>query len=151
MKTCFISLLTALALSLSATAQSIQFLQPADGVTLTPGQNFSIQIGQPMELSGFANAAVTFGYLACQTGSDVASQCPNVAAVPDQGVGEVLETFVFQPQLSQIPWIPPNQNFTIEFPSYATGKGVLSATLFYFGSAGLAPMFTVANITVNAA
>jgi len=102
-----------------------------------------------MELSGFTNAAISFGYEACRTAEDGSVTCPNVAT-PNQGVGEVLETFVFQPQLSHGP-TPPNQNFSISLPSFATGEGVLSATLFYFGSAALAPMFTVANITVNAA
>ncbi|KZT55591.1 hypothetical protein CALCODRAFT_498488 [Calocera cornea HHB12733] len=151
MKSAFVGILTAVALCLSAKGQSIQFLQPADGASLAPGHNFSIQIGQPLELSGFENAAISFGYAACsQSVSDGTSVCPNVAA-PNQGVGAMLETFVFQPQLSHVPGTPPNQNFSIELPSYATSKGVLSATLFYFGTAALAPMFTLANITILAA
>jgi len=143
-------LLAVVALGLSVSAQSIQFLQPADGASLTPGQNFTVQIGQPRELSGFENAAISFGYEACHTGSDGTTTCPNPAA-PNQGVGDVLETFVFQPQLSHVPGTPPNQNFSIALPSYAQGEGVLSAVLFYFGTAALAPEFTVANITINAA
>jgi len=150
MKLSAFSLLTVVAFAVSASAQSIQFLQPANADSLTPGKNFTIQIGQPLELSGFENAAISFGYEACHTGSDGTTACPNPAA-PNQGVGEVLESFIFQPQLSHVPGTPPNQNFSITFPSYATGNGVLSATLFYFGSAALAPMFFVANITVNAA
>ncbi|KAG6887339.1 hypothetical protein C0995_015968 [Termitomyces sp. Mi166 len=124
-------------------AQSIVIGYPADGASVTPGSNLTVEIDRPDTLTGSTEVAVVIGVISCPT-----SGCRSVG----DGVGTVLYNGGYDPQFHTTAPVskPPHQNFTIAIPStLPKGKaqlGVVHTTLI---GALLFPFLETRNITLN--
>ncbi|KAG6887756.1 hypothetical protein C0995_013046 [Termitomyces sp. Mi166 len=105
-------------------AQSIAIVYPADGASVTPGSNLTVEIDRPDTLTGSTEVAVVIGVISCPT-----SGCRSVG----DGVGTVLYNGGYDPQFHTTTAKPPHQNFTVTIPStLPKGKaqlGVVHTTL----------------------
>ncbi|KAG6807750.1 hypothetical protein H0H93_001128 [Arthromyces matolae] len=136
---------TALAATFFSTvhAQTVAIGYPADGVSVSPGSEVTVEVDRPNSLSGSTEVAVVLGFQSCaSTGG-----CRPVT----DGVYTVLYNGGYKPEYQQNALQkPPHQNFTVTIPSDAqpglAQLGLIHVTLI---GAALAPFLETRNITLN--
>ncbi|KAJ8453895.1 hypothetical protein ONZ51_g13341 [Trametes cubensis] len=125
----------------AALAQSVTILSPTINTTLSPGDNFVVDVDKPDSLSPSYDVSVAIGLQSCG-----AAPC---AALASAGIlGNILYTGDYRPQLR------PNssdvfQNYTVQVPStMATGPALLTVARFYLLGAGASPVIQTVNTTL---
>ncbi|KAJ7653161.1 hypothetical protein DFH06DRAFT_1204857 [Mycena polygramma] len=143
----FFSVALSAILATTAYAQSVAIGAPADGTTVQPGSNITVEIDRPDTLSGSTEVAVVIGFWVC--GESPASVCPP----PSDVLGSILYNGPYDPQFRNNgtpPNKPPYQNFTVTIPSTAqSGKAQLGVAHLSLIGAGQFPFLETRNITLN--
>ncbi|KAJ7434501.1 hypothetical protein B0H11DRAFT_2040660 [Mycena galericulata] len=143
----FSSLIMSIMLATAAFAQSCDIGAPADGATVTPGTNITVEVDRPDTLTGSTEVAVVIGFLSC--GGFYAQNCPP----PSEILGEILYLGPYDPEFQYGPGLPnkpPYQNFTVAIPASApTGPAQISVIHFSLVGASLGPYLQCLNVTVN--
>jgi len=126
----------ALAVAPASLAQMVSFATPPPNQSLSPGQQFTVQLDSADGLTGFEHISVAFGIQSCAA-----------------GCGSDLGTMIFAgnytPTIHNV-GEPLYQNFTLTVPSgLASGPSLLSVAHFYLIGAGLMPVLEMRNTTVT--
>ncbi|KAJ7434517.1 hypothetical protein B0H11DRAFT_1757567 [Mycena galericulata] len=143
----FSSLVMSAMLATAAFAQNVDIGAPADGATVTPGTNITVEVDRPDTLTGSIEVAVVIGFLSCVPFN--AQTCPP----PSEIIGQILYNGPYDPEFRTGPGLPnkpPYQNFTVAIPASApTGPAQISVTHFGLVGAGFEPFVQSLNVTVN--
>ncbi|KAI6002325.1 hypothetical protein F5J12DRAFT_229784 [Pisolithus orientalis] len=114
-------------------AQTMQFLSPTAGSTLTPGQNFTIELKVADSLTNFDIGAVVIGL----------QSCSSTCAPPS----EVMGTILYQ---GSFPSGQLTANFSVMVPSsFSSGTALIGAINLYMVGLALQPSFQFFNQTVT--
>ncbi|KAJ7820751.1 hypothetical protein B0H14DRAFT_2833228 [Mycena olivaceomarginata] len=117
-------------------AQNVVIGAPADGTTVTPGSNMTVEVDRPNSLTGSTEVAVVIGFLSC-VGFNSETILYNGPYDPE-----------FHTNVSRSK--PPHQNFTVTIPATArTGPAQLSVTHLSLVGAGPFPLLETLNMTLN--
>ncbi|KLO19797.1 hypothetical protein SCHPADRAFT_898371 [Schizopora paradoxa] len=130
--------IVALVATPTSVAQMVSFATPSPNQSLSPGENFIVQLDAADGLTGFEHISVAFGIQSCAAG------CGN-------DLGNMLFAGNYTPTIHSA-GEPMYQNFTLTVPSdLASGPSLLSVAHFYLIGAGLMPVLEMRNTTVTIA
>ncbi|KAL6298605.1 hypothetical protein BKA93DRAFT_44474 [Sparassis latifolia] len=131
-------------LTAAALAQTVWITAPAGYDSFSPGENFTVQITRPQEMSGADEVAIVIALESCAGWT---------GGCAEYDVTQVLGTVLYQGPYApvfQTPGEAPYQNFTVQVPSYmAAGQASLSCSRFALLGGGLYPNLEVKNITLD--
>ncbi|KAA1473333.1 hypothetical protein DENSPDRAFT_839793 [Dentipellis sp. KUC8613] len=130
----------------AVSAQTVSIGSPADGSSITPGDNITVQVLRPDSLTGSQEVALVISVVGCPE---------NGCLGPSEVLGTTLYQGGFNPQFpppgSRTPQDAPQQNFTVALPTnlQSGGKAQLSVVHLALVGAGPYPMFELKNVTLN--
>ncbi|EGN95792.1 hypothetical protein SERLA73DRAFT_187013 [Serpula lacrymans var. lacrymans S7.3] len=127
----------------AAYAQNVFVTAPSNGVSLSPGSNFTVDVERPNSLSGSEEVAVVIALQSCAT---------RACLPPSEWLGTILYNGNFSPvEPNPNPMHQqPNQNFTVQIPpSFQNGSALLSVTHVALIGAGYNPYMEFHNVSMN--
>jgi len=128
-----------------ALAQNAAITYPTNDITVSPGQNITVQVTRANSLTGSEEVAVVIGF----------QSCPDYAcASPADIMGLILYNGGFDPEYRQptSPQVQPYQNFTVQIPTSArSGAAQIGVTHVSLVGAGPFPFMETMNQTITVA
>ncbi|KAI6153001.1 hypothetical protein BKA82DRAFT_4085049 [Pisolithus tinctorius] len=119
-----------------ALAQSMEILAPPAGTTLTPGNNFTVQLQMSNFPENIDVVAVVIGLQHC-----LGTQCDP----PTEVMGSILYQGPFTPPVGQL-----TTNYSVAVPSsFSSGTAQLGVINFFMVGAGYMPVVQYLNETVT--
>ncbi|KAI0675185.1 hypothetical protein C8Q78DRAFT_965028 [Trametes maxima] len=120
----------ALALAVSAFAQSVIIAQPADGSSAAKGSSIDVVVQTQNSLTGSQEVAIAIGLEACSTG--------DCSTLPAQDVGRVLFHGEYAPKADAAGNV--TQTFSVQVPADLTA-GPARLSIAHFAIVGVSSIF----------